>query len=615
MVSSFWRKLRHSFNKVSTSRSQRAPGFGHRLFLEALEDRMLLSIFPVTTTADIGTGSLRAAITSANGFPGLNTIQFNIPGSSPHVISPMSALPTITNAVIIDGSTEAGIVLDGTSAGLNVTGLTLGAGSAGSTVKRLIIDHFTFDGILIQSNGNTIQNNLIGTDVTGTLAEGNLEGIELATGTSGNVIKGNVISGNGDSGIVFIASGANTVQGNLIGLDLTGTKALGNSFFGVELFGSGSNVVKSNVISGNGHEGVLIGNGTGSTHNLIQGNLVGTDATGTKARGNGRNGIQLQNGARNNAVLGNVISGNTNDGISIFANGTTDNLALGNRIGTDVTSSKALPNGLNGVEIFSSATNNVIDANLISGNASDGVLVHDSGTAFNHVFHNLIGTTASLSALPNHRGVEIEMSATSTTVFGNVIKFNSGRGVLIHDSGTTNNAVIANFIANNSQGVAIVGGATANGVGGINAGQANAITANSAGGVLIDGAGTINNSILENDIFSNGGFGISLTNGGNNNQAEPTLLFALNNGAGDTSVSGKLHAAASTVYRVEFFNNPSGGSQGQVFLGFIDVTTDANGDAFFSDDFAVAATLLTATATDHNENTSSFSKALAVSLL
>src|SRR6478752_3810629 len=89
-----------------------------QLFLERLEDRSLLATITVTGTGDTiavdGAVTLREAITAANtnadpsgdttpGDPGLDTIAFNIPGAGVRTINLTSALPTITEPVVIDG--------------------------------------------------------------------------------------------------------------------------------------------------------------------------------------------------------------------------------------------------------------------------------------------------------------------------------------------------------------------------------------------------------------------------------------------------------------------------------------------------------------------------------
>ena len=164
----------------------------HQPRVEALEARRLLATYTVTNTNDTGSGSLRQAILSVNNDTTLDTINFAIPGSGVHTISPVTGLPTITNAVIIDGYSQLGaspntlangdnavlkIVLDGTSAGSSAAaGLHISAG--GSTVRGLVIADFgnfsTAEGILLDTNGgNTIAGNFIGTDVTGEHLGGN----------------------------------------------------------------------------------------------------------------------------------------------------------------------------------------------------------------------------------------------------------------------------------------------------------------------------------------------------------------------------------------------------------------------------------------------------------
>ena len=175
--------------------------------------------FTVTNTNDSGIGSLRQAILDANGNVGFDTIDFNIPGVGPHTIQPLSALPTITDPVAIDGATQPGfagtpvIELDGSFAGIGANGLHITAGN--SRVRGLVINRFDGSGIPIQTNGgNVIKGNYIGTDVTGTLDLGNSAfGISVADGASANTIVGataggrNIISGNGDNGVLITGLG------------------------------------------------------------------------------------------------------------------------------------------------------------------------------------------------------------------------------------------------------------------------------------------------------------------------------------------------------------------------------------------------------------------------
>src|SRR3954454_17262503 len=73
--------------------------------LENLEQRLLFAAFSVTSNADSGAGTLRQAILNANSAPGADTITFAI-GSGLQTITPTSALPTISDSVIIDGTSQ-----------------------------------------------------------------------------------------------------------------------------------------------------------------------------------------------------------------------------------------------------------------------------------------------------------------------------------------------------------------------------------------------------------------------------------------------------------------------------------------------------------------------------
>ena len=328
------------------------PGWALILFLGVAAARG--DTFTVTNTDDTGDGSLRKALTDANAAAGLDTIDFDIPGSGVHTIEVPTELPWITSPLILDGTTQAGyagaplIELHGA----NTTGLRVEAGS--STIRGLVLNGFAQAMLLHYGGGNVVEGCYIGTDKTGTLTPfPGGHGIRILE-SDGNVIGGsspssrNLISGTGTAIGAEFSDGV-VIQGNLIGTDVTGTVALGNSG-GIHLTQSndatigGSEAGERNVIGANHGAGIAMNTGSG---HVIRGNYIGTDITGTKALANG--GGIYQSGNSNVAIGGtgpgdgNLISGNNGYGIYVF-NFATDTTILGNKIGTDVTGTKPLGN-------------------------------------------------------------------------------------------------------------------------------------------------------------------------------------------------------------------------------------------------------------------------------
>src|SRR2546421_11075608 len=327
--------MRFEGDKVmSTKRDQINPG--QKLVSQLLLLSSLLlgtawvavaqTTFTVTKTADTNDGvcdsdcSLREAINAANTTPGQDTIVFKI-GSGPKTIMPLSTM-TIVESVIIDGTTQPGfagspiIEIDGTNAGVNVNGLRLIGDHC--TIRSLVINRYSSGyGIEIGGTGHhLIVGNFIGTDISGTLASGNFTGLGILS--EQNIIGGptpadrNVISGNSSNSCIAISSQSGTgnlIQGNYIGTDITGTLAIGNSI-GVFIINNGdgnviggSNVGAGNLISGNFSSGISLN--TNSNH--IQGNYIGTKVDGTIALPNQSGGIDIFNGHDN-------VVGGTNDG-------------------------------------------------------------------------------------------------------------------------------------------------------------------------------------------------------------------------------------------------------------------------------------------------------------
>ena len=223
----------------------------------------------------------------------------------------------------------------------------LGADSntiGGTTVAaRNVISGNDSVGVDLGSFRNLIQGNFIGTDASGTAALGSQQnGVNL--GRSSNTIGGttpgavNVISGNG-AGVVAFGSG-NFILGNFIGTDVSGTRALGNSSCGVAAsFGDsitigGTTAGAGNVISGN-LRGVLVIQSTGT---VIEGNFIGTDASGSSPLGNTENGVELGSNSEQTIGPHNVIAFNGGQGVQVES-------GLGNRI----TANSIFSNGSLGV--------------------------------------------------------------------------------------------------------------------------------------------------------------------------------------------------------------------------------------------------------------------------
>ena len=301
-------------------------------------------------------------------------------GASPNTLSSPFGSITATNAVLlieIDGS------LAGDTDGLLVEHITnLGART---TIRGLVINRFTSNlraGIRINDDGNNlIEGNFIGTDAAGLLGRGNFDGISTELLAAGNHIGGttpasrNLISGNSNRGVV-LDTNDNVIEGNLIGTDRTGAVGLGNGV-GVVLFnfaadnvigGLGAFAPAANVIAGNLNGGVIVG--TGSVGHRILGNHIGLGADGLTVLGNGT-GSGVQVGANFTTLIDNQFGGNST-GISIGS--VSDTIVQRNLIGVP-----GAGNTGNGISIVE-GNNNLIggtipDGNVIAGNGGAGIQV------------------------------------------------------------------------------------------------------------------------------------------------------------------------------------------------------------------------------------------------
>jgi parallel beta-helix repeat protein len=532
---------------------------------EWLEDRAMLAVFDVTTTADSGAGSLRQALLDANstanvgGIP--DEIHFDIAGTGPQTIAPLSALPTITEAVIVDAWSEpdyAGtpiIEIRGDSAGSGVTGLTIT--SSGSTIRGLVINRFAGHGILVtgaSATGNVIGGNYIGTDVSGALDLGNAgSGLQIQSGASGNTIggdvagAGNVISGNNARGIMIQSSAhTNLVQGNIVGLNGAGSADLGNSLAGIEInTGAGNTIggitaLARNVVSGNNGSGVVL-NGNS---NVVIGNYIGTNSAGTAAIRNTDQGVNVffSTGNRigtnadglDDAAEGNVIVGGTGQTGVQLDHGSGHTVA-GNYIGLASDGSTVLGSAI-GIRAFFSP-NNLIGGptpaarNVVSGNT---VGINLFGGSNNTVQGNYVGANAlGTLARGNQDGIRIQEGndggnlrpADDNQIIGNVVAGNTRDGISLGAT-ARNNVLTGNYVgvnaagtaalANQATGILVQSGASGNRIGtdgnGINdASEGNLVSGNAFSGIaIINGHQTI---VAGNKIGTNAAGTAAVGNG------------------------------------------------------------------------------------------------------
>jgi hypothetical protein len=576
----------------------------------------------VTTTADAGPGSLRAAIYYVTDHPG-TTVKFNIPTSDPGYSNGVFNIyltghlpPLVANGTVIDGSTQPGftnqpvIVVDASQIlPETFTSDTVLIYSSSNQLKNISFTGFDWNGVTLiyaDATNNAISGCWLGLDSTGTNAAPNaFQGILIAAGASGNIIGGvtalarNVISGNSQYGVFITDSNTtgNVILGNFIGADASGSNAVPNEKSGVFIGnGAGGNYIgapsspSQNVISGNTEYGIYLAD---TTSNIISGNYLGLDASGETALGNAVAGVILSRGAQNNLIgragtgSGNIISGNVEYGVIL--DGANNNTISGNYIGPDRSGQSAPVNDnpYGGIGVWDGAANNLIGGtvpcarNWISGNNSYGIFLEDPGTTGNVVQGNWIGT------------------------------------------GITGNA-LGNWFA----GVALWNGATNNFVGGINAGAGNTIAFNGWAGVVLYDAPTTNNSVRGNSIFNNSGLGIDFLNDGvtinhtgfgagpNDLQNFPIITDALGTGSG-TTVRGTLNSLPDQNCFLDFYSSPaadpSGYGEGRFYLGTISVVTDSSGSAGFAFTnvvFNEAGQYITATATSAGGDTSEFSAAV-----
>ncbi len=455
--------------------------------VEVLESRELLATFLVTNLRNYGAGSFRQAIIESNQRPGADTIDFDVAGT---ILNCETSLPAITDTVTIDGSTApsfAGspvVTLDfqGTS------GLRFAIGSDGSILRDLSLVNAGNAGVTLSASDITVQGNYIGLLADGKTIAGNSgDGVRINASSHDDLIgQSNAISyynadavsmqpvsawqgiRNSDTSGVYLnypgvdpstaITGDNSVAGNQV----VGIVGGGTSVFSYQATINGFQL--SNVISGNHGNGIGI---YGADDNQIAMNFIGTDASGTLALGNAKNGILVTNGAAGNIIggqstggndptagvfvrppQGNLISGNRGDGV-LINNGATQTLLSGNFVGTSASGNSALGNRLDGVAIVNANGNQLIGCtvqqnpfvfyNVLSGNGGNGLRVTNSNNTT--VQANFMGVGADNATIVANGGDGLLVSGSSKNTqvggvipLGNVVSGNDRNGIEVRDT-------------------------------------------------------------------------------------------------------------------------------------------------------------------------------------
>jgi parallel beta-helix repeat protein len=543
----------------------------------------------VNSLNNAGPGSLRAAILTANATPagGSTLIRFSANGT----ITLISPLPTIARNVTINATSAPTHVSGGPPVvALDFNGhpgLIFGVGSDGSQLLGAAVDHASGNGVTLDDNSITLNDDYIGLNLAGTAAGNGGNGVLVWAESARNFIGlnrshapgvvANVISGNRENGIELAGSSSNTVVDNRIGTNAAGTSAIANGGDGIYItHGSRGNEIGGtafvdtvtgqannptgskgtvtpvfvvpplgNLISGNGGNGVMID--AGSMGNVLNGNFIGTTASGDGALGNAGNGVWIDR-APGNSLVGckfvnnpfvyyNVVSGNGRNGLRVTS---SNNVTVqGNFFGVGANNTTIVKNRLDGILIDGTSKNTQVGGviplgNVSAGNGRNGIEVTGSVRGF-VTFNTFGGLLAFKGAAPNgNDGLLITSTGGSNLVRTNVFSGNKNNGI---------------ELARNASGVTVdpnIVGLTTKG---------NAVLPNGGNGLLIDGTahgnvigGTLPSVIPQNTFSGNKGYGVVITGWAHDNRVFRSFigtqilgLNALGNKKGGVLIAGHAH--------------------------------------------------------------------------
>jgi Right handed beta helix region len=561
--------------------------------------------FVVRRLGDAGPGTLRAAANFANSRSrrSVTIISFRVRG----VITLTRALPALHRATIIDGFSAPNYsgppVVE-----VNFNdhrGLAYVPGSDGSVLRGLALDDASGAGVSLEASAITIVANYVGLDLSGRPFGNHGDGLYLSRrstnnhiGANNDLVSGavsNVISANGGSGIVLAGSGHNKIVDNRIGTNPAGTAARGNrvdglllvagargNMIGGPVFVDGATGQKNdptgdkgtvtpvfvvpplgNLISGNGHDGVVVANG--SSLNQLSGNFVGTTADGDARLGNRGDGVAIVRASRNSLigckfrnnpfVYYNVVSANRDNGLRITDS--NDTTVQGNFFGIAANNTTILGNGGNGILVDGTSANTQVGGviplgNAASGNFGNGIAVTGRARGF-VTFNTFGGLLPFKGAAPNHHdGLLVTSTGGNNLARTNVFSGNRGNGI---------------ELGGNARGVTVdpdIVGLNTRGTG---------LLPNGRNGLLIDGnahanviGGNLHSVIHQNTFSGNRGYGVVITGRAHGNVVFGSFIgtaingrSALGNGRGGVLIAGFAHGNVIGVRRNLISGNTGNG--------------------------------------------------------